>query len=107
MSQLYYIQPEDTSMPEDVTVSDNNSSSEKYNEEKEDSEIGRSNYYLIKANNTKWQAEQQTRDIRTGQTIPMTERNRDAKNVQAQADCFKCFIHHTVTNRTKYYQHKH
>jgi hypothetical protein len=90
----YTIQPEDISMPAD-------------NAEMADSEIGRSSYYVIKVNNTKWQAEQQTRDITTGQTIPMTEQKRGAKNVQAKADGFKCFIHQIVTNRTKQYEHKH
>lgn len=56
-------------MPGDINVNDDNSDYEKYNEEKEDSEIGRSNYYLIKANNNKWQAKQQTRNIRTGPKI--------------------------------------
>ena len=54
------------SIPRHITVNNDNSGSDKCNEEKEDSEIGRSNYYLIKANNTKWQAKQQTRNIRTG-----------------------------------------
>jgi hypothetical protein len=63
------IQHEDMSIPEDITVNDDNSGSEKCNEEKEDSEIGRSNYYLIKANSIKWQAKQQTRNIRTGPEI--------------------------------------
>ena len=56
-------------MSGDINVNDDNSDPEKCNEEKEDSEIGRSNYYLIKANNTKWQAKQQTRNIRTGPKI--------------------------------------
>jgi hypothetical protein len=56
-------------MTGDITVNDDNSGSEKCNEEKEDSEIGRSNYYFIKANNTKWQAKQQTRNIRTKQAL--------------------------------------
>jgi len=63
------IQHENTSMSGDINVNDDNSDPEKCNEEKEDSEIGRSNYYLIKANNTKWQAKQQTRNIRTGPKI--------------------------------------
>ena len=63
------IQHENTSMPRDINVNDDISDSEKYNEEKEDSETGRSNYYLIKANNTKWQVKQQTRNIRTGPKI--------------------------------------
>jgi len=46
------IQHENTSISGDINVNDDNSDSEKCNEEKEDSEIGRSNYYLIKANNT-------------------------------------------------------
>jgi hypothetical protein len=43
------VQHENTSTPGDINVNDDNSDSEKCNEEKEDSEIGRSNYYLIKA----------------------------------------------------------
>jgi hypothetical protein len=50
-------------------MNDDNYESEKCNEENEDSEIGTSNYYLIKANNTKWQIKQQTRNIRTGPKI--------------------------------------
>lgn len=58
-------------MPGNINVNDDNSDSEKCNEEKEDSEIGRPNYYLIKANNTKWQAKQQIRNIRRGPKIYM------------------------------------
>jgi len=41
----------------------------KYAMKKKKTETGRFNYYLITANNTKWQAKQQTRNIRTGPKI--------------------------------------